>query len=156
MNPRGRVSGVSRQGPRPRPGRVGRRTLSNQRRTARCVSPRAPPHRGRSINSRALSERGGLSEVLESLFGVLESLLKVILKIFFGGRRGGERVSAGPLQERKEQPRPPSVDPGHSKPELCHEPRVPHVRLATKPATIVRCRSTEYPLSPTARYPSEL
>uniref|UniRef100_A0A8C4QSR1 Caspase-6 n=1 Tax=Eptatretus burgeri TaxID=7764 RepID=A0A8C4QSR1_EPTBU len=39
----------------------------------------------------------------------------------------------------------------HSPPKLRHEPRVPHVRLGTKPASIVRCRSTEYPLSPTAR-----
>ena len=59
-------------------------------------------------------------------------------------------------KEGKSDPDPHSVDPGYSPPKLRHEPRVPHVRLGSKPATIVGCRSTEYPLSPTARYPTEL
>ena len=30
-------------------------------------------------------------------------------------------------KEGKSDPDPPSVDPGHSPPELRHEPRVPHM-----------------------------
>ena len=60
-------------------------------------------------------------------------------------------------KEGKSDPDPlPLHGPRYSPPDLRHEPRVSHVRLGTKPVTTVRCRSTEYPLSPTARYTSEL
>ncbi len=105
-----------------------------------------------SINSRALSEAGVfLGSWTWRVFAVTKGAFAVTKVV------EAANVSLLALyKEGQSDPDPPSVDPGHSPPELRHEPRVQHVRLGTKPATIARCHSTEYPLSPTARYPSEL
>ena len=58
-------------------------------------------------------------------------------------------------KEGKSDPDPPPWTPAIHHPSSTTN-RVPHVRLGTKPATIVRCRIAEHALPPTGRYTTEL
>ena len=99
----------------------------------------------------------GLGEIFVGLFGEFWRVIAVTKGVFAVPKvvKAANVCLLALYKEGKSDPDPPPWTPLLTT-ELCHKPRVPHLRLVTKPATIVGCYSTEYPLSPTARHPTEL